>query len=165
MTPGTSGVAVGKAWKDSDTATAGGLAAAGGIGTVKAGVEMESRARRFVRTQQATTDTLAARAKAAHANADSRKGKRGEPVRKPGPGKPAVTRHVQTTAQQRDWANNLDAGAARSAKRTAAAQRMLPGKVLTARRVKAGGLSLAAMGSVVGLKGLANHNRNRQMGY
>jgi len=158
--------AVGKAWSDDKTAATGVLGGAAGLGVLRGGAEMEARARRGVTVASEELARRKGAAAAAHANADARKGKRGEPVRKPGGrGKPAATRWVQTTAEQRAWAQNLDRGVTEQARRVGAMQRVLPGQVKAARRVKAGGLGLAALGAYVGLKGARRASERRRMGY
>jgi hypothetical protein len=128
---------------------------------------MESRARRGVLASTKELDRRKALADAARANADSRKGKRAEPVRPPAQGgrKPAVTRFTQTTQQQREWADNLDRGVAQQHRRVVARQKALPKQVLAARRVKAGGLGLAAVGTVGALRAASNSAEQRRMGY
>lgn len=160
-------VAVGKAWDSDKSTVAGGLAAAGGLGVVRGGVEMESRARRGILASSKELGRRQAQAAAARANADARKGKRAEPVRPPAQGgrKPAVTRFAQTTQQQREWADNLDQGVKEQAARVAEKQKALPKQVLSARRVKAGGLGLAALGTVGALRAASNSAERRRMGY
>lgn len=156
--------AVGKAFRDHEGAVGVGTALAG-AGVIRGGAEINQRFKGRIKAQDAQTALLQRRAAAAHANADARKGKRGEYVRppaKPGSPPPAVTRHIQTTAQQRDWAANLDQGAKASARRGAALRRVAPTVTRNAARTKLAGLGLVALGGALGLKGAADASARRQ---